>query len=98
MTSDVGPTGDHTMYTNPRPNPQPNPGPIPTGEHTTMMYTNPRLNPQPNLRPNPEPNPQPNPGPLPTGEHTTSIYTLGAGTGSSSSQYHQTCPKTNKQT
>ena len=70
MTSNVGPTGDNTMYTNPRPNPQPNPGP----------------------------NSQPNPGPLPTGEQTTSIYTLGAGTGSSSSQYHQTCPKTNKQT
>ena len=35
MSSEVGPSGEHTMYTRPRPNPQPNP----TGEHTMSMYT-----------------------------------------------------------
>ena len=35
LSSEVGPSGEHTMYTRPRPNPQPNP----TGEHTMSMYT-----------------------------------------------------------
>ena len=50
MSSEVGPSGEHSMYTRPRPNPEPNP----------------------------------------SGEHTMSMYTLGGGTESSSSQYHQT--------
>ena len=35
LSSEVGPSGEHTMYTRPRPNPEPDP----TGEHTMSMYT-----------------------------------------------------------
>ena len=39
MSSEVGPSGEHSMYTRPRPNPEPDPEPNPSGEHTTSMYT-----------------------------------------------------------
>ena len=39
MSSEVGPTGESSMYTRPRPNPEPDPEPNSTEEHTMTMYT-----------------------------------------------------------